>query len=112
MILFRVQLGVSPAFRDSVVKSLLRLVGPARAINGCKECRIYADVEDENTLTYVEEWETQEALNERLRADDVRVLLSALDHACEPPIVRFDAIKGTQGMEIIAAARAMTGGET
>lgn len=105
MIVLRVRLRVSTAVRDGVVRSLLRLVGPTRAAKGCTACAVYADVEDENTLVYVEEWETQEALDERLRAEDLRILLSALDLSSEPPVVRFDTISGTQGMEVIAAAR-------
>lgn len=105
MILFRVQLRVPPAVRDSVVKSLLRLVGPTRALKGCAACGTYVDVEDENTLVYVEEWETQEAIDGRLRAEDLRVLLSVLDLSAELPVVRFDTINKMQGMEVIAAAR-------
>lgn len=105
MILFRVQLRVPPAVRDRVVKSLLRLVGPTRAVPGCTACGTYVDIEDENIMVYVEEWETQEALDERLRVEDLRVLLSVLDLSAETPVVRFDTISGTQGMEVIAAAR-------
>jgi quinol monooxygenase YgiN len=110
MIFFRVQLRVPPGVRDRVVKSLLRLVDPTRAVKGCTACGTYVDLEDENTLVYAEEWETQEALDRRLRAEDLRVLLSVLDLSSEPPIVRFDTIDKTQGMELIAAARAGSGG--
>jgi quinol monooxygenase YgiN len=105
MILFRVQMRIPAALRDRAVESLLRLVGPTRAVTGCAACGTYVDVDDENSLVYTEEWETQEALDERLRADDLRVLLSVLDLASEAPVVRFDTISGTQGMEVIAAAR-------
>ncbi|HOW71105.1 MAG TPA: antibiotic biosynthesis monooxygenase [Phycisphaerae bacterium] len=109
MILFRVQLRIPAAVRDRVVNSLLRLVGPTRAVKGCIACGTYVDVEDENTLVYVEEWETQAAIDERLRAEDLRVLLSVLDLSSEPPVVRFEAIGETRGMEVIAAARAGVG---
>lgn len=105
MILFRVQLRVSPAVRDGILKSLLRLVGPTRAVRGCAACGVYVNVEEEDCLIYAEEWETQEALDRRLRTGDLKVLLSVLDLAPEPPVVRFDTINETQGMEVIAAAR-------
>lgn len=106
MILFRVQLRVSPAMRDRAMKSLLRLVGPTQAVAGCAACGAFVNIEDENTLAYVEEWETQEALDGRLRSDDLRILLSVLDLATEAPAVRFDAVSETKGMEAIATARA------
>jgi len=105
MIVFRVQLRVSPAVRDRAVKSLLRLVGPTRTVKGCTACGTYVDVEDGNTLVYVEEWETQDDLDQRLRTGDVRVLLSVLDLASEPPCVHFHTINRTRGMEVIVAAR-------
>lgn len=109
MVLFRVQLRVRPAVRERVVKSLLRLVGPTRAAKGCTACGTYVDFEDENTLLYIEEWETQKAIEEHLRAKDLKVLLSVLDLAAEPPVVRFDTIERTEGMEVIAAARSEGG---
>ena len=36
----------------------------------------------------------------------MRVLLSVLDLASEPPVVRFDTISLTRGMEVIVTARA------
>jgi len=73
-------------------------------------CAIYVDVEDENSLMYTEEWETQEALGRRLGIDNLRVLLSALDLAPTPPVVRFDMIGDTRGMELIAEARGQVEG--
>ena len=46
------------------------------------------------------------ALAERLRSEGMRVLLSAMDFACEPPEVLFQAIGNTRGMELITACRA------
>jgi quinol monooxygenase YgiN len=109
MIMLRVQLRVAPAIRDRAAKSLVRLIGPTRAARECTHCSTYADVEDPNSLLYVEEWATQDAIEARLRAADLRVLLSVLDLACEPPTIRLDTINETRGLEAIAMARA--GGE-
>ena len=68
-------------------------------------CATYADIEDANSLLYVEEWETRDAMDARLRAEDLRVLLSVLDLACEPPMFQLDTISETQGLEAIEAAR-------
>jgi quinol monooxygenase YgiN len=80
-------------------------------MNGCVACAAWVDVEDENAFVYTEEWETREALDEHLRTEDVRVLLSALDLASEPPVIRFQTISDTQGMEVIAAARSQAFGD-
>jgi len=72
---------------------------------GCVSCHLYCDIEDDHVLVMVEQWTEEEALAERLRSERTRVLLSAMDLACEPPDVQFDTIGGTRGIEFIAACR-------
>jgi quinol monooxygenase YgiN len=93
---------VDPASRTKVVRSLSRILGPLRASSGCLGCHLYADLEDERVLMFVEEWEDEQSLIEHLRADNTRVLLSALDCASDPPEVRLDTISHTRGIEFIA----------
>ncbi len=105
MILFRVRLRVPSKIRDGIVKSLVRLVGPARASRGCLAAATYVGVEDGTTILYAEEWETPADLAAHLRTDDLRVLLSVMDLASEAPDIRFDTIAETRGMEVIAEER-------
>ena len=72
---------------------------------GCVSCHLYTDIEDDDMLVFVEQWADEQTLTDRLRSEGTRVLLSALDLACEVPEVRFDDIGGTRGMEFIAACR-------
>jgi quinol monooxygenase YgiN len=67
--------------------------------------RLYADLEDEGTLLFVEEWHDERGLVAHLRAEHARVLLSALDYAAGPPDVRVDTLGNPRGMEFIAACR-------
>jgi hypothetical protein len=53
----------------------------------------------------MEEWETQGDLQAHLRSEALRVLLSVMDLASDPPDVRFDRVSETRGMEFLAAAR-------
>jgi quinol monooxygenase YgiN len=104
-LVFRVRLSVLPEFRDRVLKSILRLLGPTRAARGCISCNAYVDIENEHTVVYQEEWMTQADLDDRLRGDSLKVLLSAMDLAPTAPAVRFDTISSTRGIEVIQAAR-------
>ena len=105
MILFRARLRLDAARRAGVVRSLVRVLGPTQAMPGCVSSRLYVDVEDEEVLVFVEEWTDEQHLAARLRADSMRVVLSALDCAFEAPEVRFETIAGTRGIEWIAECR-------
>jgi quinol monooxygenase YgiN len=109
MVLFRVRLRIRPELRDSVVKSVCRLMESTRGTKGCLDCNTYRDIEDEDTILYVEQWANQEELDEHLRTRNLKVLLAAVDLAVSPPDVRFDTICGTKGMDVIAAARLRDG---
>jgi quinol monooxygenase YgiN len=106
MVLLRMRIRVSPADRTKVVRSLLRVVGPSRAAGGCVSCGLYADLDEDGTLLFVQEWADEPSLVEHLRqGEHARVLLSALDYACDPPDVRIDTLLDQRGMEYLAACR-------
>jgi quinol monooxygenase YgiN len=105
MVLFRTRIRVDAACRSKVIRSLAGIMGPLRASCGCVSCHLYADLEDDQALMYVEEWEDEQSLIEHLRADNTRVLLSALDCASDPPEIRLDTLAHTRGIEFIATCR-------
>lgn len=105
MVIFRVRLRISSGLRQSVLESLLRVLEAARAAKGCSACHAYRDVQDEDAILYFEEWETQEELDEHLRARATKLLLAVIDLSASPPDLRFDTVCSTSGMEVIVAAR-------
>jgi quinol monooxygenase YgiN len=105
MVLLRTRFKVDPASRAKVVRSLSRILGPLRTLSGCVSCSLYADIEDDLVLMFAEEWIDEDSLIAHLQADHIRLLLSALDCASDPPDVRFDTVVATKGMEFIARCR-------
>jgi len=53
----------------------------------------------------VEEWESQAQLDLRLRSDDYRSVLAAIEMAQEQPAIHFDTVTRRAGLEIVASAR-------
>jgi quinol monooxygenase YgiN len=68
---------------------------------GCRAFRILQDVEDENVLTYIVTWETQEDLEEHLRSERFRRLLPYIEMSREPPEVDFNTIDEVRGIEFM-----------
>ena len=102
MVLLRTRIRVDPADRTKVVRSLSRILGPLRASAGCLSCHLYTDVEDQNTVLLTQEWIDEENLITHLRAENARVLLSALDCATDQPEVRRETLVDGEGIEFIA----------
>jgi quinol monooxygenase YgiN len=89
--------------REEILGVLLCLKGPTEVSRGCRGCRIVQDVEDENVLTYIVKWETQEDLEEHLRSERFRRLLPYVEMSTEPPEVTFSTIDQVRGIELLVA---------
>ena len=111
MVILRINFRVDPAHRAKVIRSLARVVGPSRVSSGCVSSQLYADVEDEGRLLFVEEWSDEHSLAAHLRAENTRVLLSAVEYACDPPDVRVETLADSRGLEFIAACRETVWGD-
>lgn len=90
--------------RDEVLDILLRLKGPTEVAKGCRSCRVMQDVEDDRSLTYVVQWNTEAEVEEHLRSERFRRLLPYIELSTEPPEVDFSTIDRVRGIEFLVAA--------
>ena len=63
-----------------------------------------------SSVTWMEEWRTENDLKRHLRSPQYRKILIALDMADAEPEVRFDTVVETAGMQLIAEARGVATG--
>ena len=101
MIQASLRIVVPESHREEILGVLSCLKGPAEVTRGCRVCRILQDVGDENSLTYVVMWETQEDLEKHLRSDRFRRLLPYIEMSLEPPEVDFSTIDQVRGIEFM-----------
>ena len=97
MIMSTLRIVTAPKSRAAVIRTLAAQVGPTRVQPGCLRCDLYQDIEHRATITLVEEWETQTELDRRLRSEDYRVVLAAIDLAQAPPVIHFDTVTRRTG---------------
>ena len=95
----------APKSRAEVVRTLTAQLGPTRVQPGCHRCDLYQDIENRDTITLVEEWESQAELDQRLRSEDYRSVLAVIELAQEQPVIHFDTVTRRGGLEIVASAR-------
>jgi quinol monooxygenase YgiN len=101
MIVFMMRVTAPPEKRQDMLQALRSLLGPMGVQPGCLRCRLYQDADDEDVLTWIEEWESREQLDRHVRSNEYRTLLSVMDLSVVQPEVRFDTVVKTAGMELI-----------
>ena len=101
MILSTLRMIVRPEKRRDLVETMRGMLEPARVERGCLSYRLYEDVEDRNAFILVEEWKTQEDLENHIRTDNQRQLLALMDLLSEHPELQFNTVSHTAGMDFI-----------
>ena len=105
MVISTLRIITAPKTRAEVIRTLTGQLGPIRVQPGCLRCDLYRDVEDPGAITLVEEWDSQAELDIRLRSEDYRSVLAAIELAQEQPVIHFDTVIRRGGLEIVASAR-------
>ena len=91
--------------RAKVVRILAAQLGATRLQPGCLRCDLYQDIENRETITLVEEWESQAELDLRLRSEGYRSVLAAIELSQKQPAIHFDTVTRRGGLEVVASAR-------
>ena len=94
------RLAPSPARRAEILTALRSLTGPIAVQRGCQSCRVFQELPEEDALTFVEEWASDEDFERHVRSREHRSLLAVME-ACEGPELRFDHISGVEGLELL-----------
>jgi quinol monooxygenase YgiN len=105
MVVATLRILTAPQSRATVVRTLTGQLGPTRVQPGCHQCDLYQDVADAAVITLVEEWDSQAELDLRLRSEEYRAILGALELSQAQPEVHFDTVTRRGGLEVVVAAR-------
>ena len=91
--------------RHRFLDAAKRVVGPTAVQPGCVSCRFYQDLNDPDAVLLVEEWETRKELENHIKSDQYRIILSLLDMSEQPPEFKLSTISKREGLEAIEAVR-------
>ncbi|TEU05224.1 MAG: hypothetical protein E3J22_05920 [Candidatus Aminicenantes bacterium] len=105
MIIVILRLSVPSEKRSDTVRAIRSIIGPTEAQLDCTLCRVYSQTENSDSLVLLEEWKSQEGLEQHIRSDDFRTILAVMDLAIEPPEIKFVTASNTAGMELIEELR-------
>ena len=88
-----------------VMDILCSLTGPIQVEHGCLGCGLYYDVQDSESLLFVEEWETSADLARHFQSPHCGRILAAMELSAAEPEVQFMTVTRKEGMEIVEKAR-------
>jgi quinol monooxygenase YgiN len=88
---------------QGLLDALRYLMASARFEPGCQTCSAWA--EQDATVHYVEQWDTEAELRRRVTSPAFTSLLNLMESAEEAPRVQFDFVTRTRGLDYVAEVR-------
>ena len=101
MFLMTVCVKVSPDRRQNAIDTFKTLIGPAKAMKGCKSCYLYCDINNDDRLLLIEKWESRKAFENHVRSHDFRYIFDLLELGQEQPNLLIHEVTSTHGIQFI-----------
>jgi quinol monooxygenase YgiN len=86
---------------DEFLQTVRSLRERLKQEKGFHKCTIYQDMTDESAFNLIEEWETQDHLDNHLKSDLFRVLIGALKVLSAESEVRYRLVSDKKGSKVI-----------
>jgi hypothetical protein len=87
----------------SVLRAFRSLAMGARIESGSIGHSAWSD--PDFTVHYFEEWATKADMERRIRSESFTLLLAVMEASREPPLLRFEFITSTRGLDYVAEVR-------
>ena len=101
----RLTVAVKASARESshLLEAFRYLILATRLQPGCAGCSTWAD--PDRSVHYTEQWQTEEDMRRRVISDTFVQLLAILESSEEQPLVQFDFVTRTRGLDYVTEAR-------
>lgn len=81
--------------------ALHSLADETRTAHGCLGCSVSTDITNRGTVSYTEEWQTEEDLRRRLLSASFPKLVTLVENATQRPRMEFTLSQGTRGFDFV-----------
>ena len=105
MVIFTLSLSVSPADRKNAISIFETIAGSTSVKPGCKKVMLCSNVNNDDNLMLIEEWESMEEAEQHIGSDEFRKIMAIMDMAVEPPEILFHSVSSTVGFELVEKIR-------
>jgi quinol monooxygenase YgiN len=86
---------------DEFLQAIRSFKEKVKQEEGFHKCTIYQDMTDESTFNVIEEWDTQEHLDNHLKSDLFRVLIGALKVLSTESEVRYHLVADKNRTKVV-----------
>ena len=105
MVILTLSLIVSPADRKNAVSIFETIAGSTSVKPGCKRVMFCSDVNNDDNLMLIEEWDSMEEAEQHIGSEEFRKIMAIMDMAVEPPEILFHSVSSTMGFELVEKVR-------
>lgn len=104
MIVTTIRLQTTPDNRREILQTFRSLLNPTECELGCKTCRIYRELDNDEEMIVIQEWDTKSDLEKHFRSDEFAILIGAMSLLQKPETVEYqvlDRLEGSRSVEAI-----------
>jgi quinol monooxygenase YgiN len=105
---FTIEIEAKPGKAQELYQTLQALLPTIRSEKGCKDCRIYRDVENGEVFFLSVQWEARASLEHYVRSSNGGALLGAIDLLSETARVRSGRDEPWESIDTIKRIRKKT----
>ncbi len=112
MIVTTIKLQTSPENRKEILQTFRSLLNPIQCELGCRSCRIYRELDNDEAVIVIQEWVSRTYLDEHLRSNEFAVLVGAMSLLQKPETVEYQVLDQLEGSRSVEAIKARNFEET
>ena len=98
-------MNVRPDKRKEVMQTLFSMIEPTRQEKGCLDYNVFQNIEDENSVSIIEEWKTREDLDRHMRSDRFGILLGTKSLLKDKQKILIYTISNSEEMKVVKTDR-------
>ena len=106
MIVTTIKLQTDPDNRKEILQTFRSLLNPTECELGCKSCRIYRELDNDEAVMVIQEWDSKTDLEEHLRSDEFAILIGAMSLLQKPETVEYQVLDQVERSRSVEAIRA------
>lgn len=106
MIVTTIRIQTTPENRKEIMQTFHSLSSPIRSERGCKSCRIYRELGNDEAVIVIQEWDNRNHWDAHLRSEEFAVMIGAMSLLQTPGTVEFQVLDQVVGSHSVDALKA------
>ena len=104
MVVATIRIQTSPETRKELLQTLQSLSNPIKTESGCRSCRVYRELGNEEGVILIQEWDSKMHWYNHMRSEDFAVMMGAmslLDESQKVELQLLDPVEGANSVQAV-----------